>query len=211
MTSNDGTTSARTVPTGTRLDAAVESSRILGPVRRLEQAVESAAAHSRMGAALGRGAEPLGRWLRGSWVYGWLAAEPDPDVIVIDLGETYTAGPVLAALDDAVGWAGPRWRDSSPRRLLERATAAVADAPLRFAGWLAVVVLVVGLGVAVAGGAAPPGTLLVALGLALLATRERRSVAELRETWAGRALAALLVPPELSENEASDRDERGRE
>lgn len=30
---------------------------------------------------------------------GWLTAEPEPEVIVIDLRETYTIGPLIAALD----------------------------------------------------------------------------------------------------------------
>jgi hypothetical protein len=32
-------------------------------------------------------------------VWRWLTAEPDPDVIVIDLRETLTVGPVIAVLD----------------------------------------------------------------------------------------------------------------
>src|SRR6056297_2605402 len=41
----------------------------------------------------------FGVWIEGSWLYRWLTAEPDPDVIVIDLRETQIVGPILAALD----------------------------------------------------------------------------------------------------------------
>jgi hypothetical protein len=36
---------------------------------------------------------------QASWIYRWLTAEPEPEVIVIDLRETYTVGPFLSILD----------------------------------------------------------------------------------------------------------------
>ncbi|MFW5956632.1 MAG: hypothetical protein ACOCQY_04440 [Halorhabdus sp.] len=41
-------------------------------------------------------------WISASWLYRWLTAEPDPDVIVIDLRETVTVGPILAVLERAI-------------------------------------------------------------------------------------------------------------
>lgn len=212
MSVTDGSKVLRTLRrAGGSLAAAVEDSYFVTDMKRARARIGVAAGHSRARAAVGDTAGALGRWVRNSWLYGWLTAEPEPDVIVVDLRETYTVGPLLAVLDRAVAWSAPRWRDSSPRRLLERATTTVVDAPIRVAGWVGVGVLLARLAITVAEGGDPGGTLLVALGLALLATRERRSAARLRETWAGRTLAALLVPPEPPENEASDRDERGRE
>jgi hypothetical protein len=43
----------------------------------------------------------------------WLTTEPDPDVIVIDLRETVTVGPIVLALDRLVRSLGERSRDSS--------------------------------------------------------------------------------------------------
>jgi hypothetical protein len=43
----------------------------------------------------------------------WLTAEPDPDVIVVDLRETVTVGPVILVLDRIVESVGGRSRDSS--------------------------------------------------------------------------------------------------
>lgn len=38
-----------------------------------------------------------------SWLYKWLTAEPEPDLIVIDLRDTVIVGRVLSVLDQAVG------------------------------------------------------------------------------------------------------------
>jgi hypothetical protein len=40
----------------------------------------------------------LGQWIRGAWGYRWLTAEPEPDVIVIDLRDTVVFGPILQVL-----------------------------------------------------------------------------------------------------------------
>jgi len=39
----------------------------------------------------------------GSFIYQWLTAEPDPEVIVIDLRETWTVGPIITIIDRLVG------------------------------------------------------------------------------------------------------------
>ncbi len=63
----------------------------------------------------------LARWTRHAWLYRWLTAEPEPEVIVIDLRETYTVGPIIAALDWLAARVGPRWRASRVRSALRRA------------------------------------------------------------------------------------------
>ncbi|WP_135820700.1 hypothetical protein [Halostella litorea] len=69
----------------------------------------AAAALSRGGRAVTRTA---GRWIRGSWLFQWLTAEPDPEVIVIDLRETYTVGPFVRILDRIVPVVGAVVRGS---------------------------------------------------------------------------------------------------
>jgi hypothetical protein len=54
--------------------------------------------------------------VRGSWLYNWLTAEPDPEVIVIDLRQTRTAGPVIALLDRTIEFLAPHWRHSRLHR-----------------------------------------------------------------------------------------------
>jgi hypothetical protein len=41
--------------------------------------------------------------VRASFLYRWLTAEPEPEVVVIDLRETYAVGPLLAILDSVFG------------------------------------------------------------------------------------------------------------
>lgn len=135
----------------------------------------------------------VGRWARDSWLFG---PPGEPEVIVIDLRETYTVGPLIAALDRTIAWLAPRWKASGPKRLFDETTGAVAVAPVRAAAIVVLAAAVVRLAVSLATGGTPTGPLLVAVGLALLGTRERRTAAELRATMVGRAVEALLVPPE---------------
>lgn len=72
----------------------------------------------------------LSGWVRASYLYRWLTAEPDPDVVVIDLRETYAVGPVIALLDWLVGPFGRLYRASTLQRLVEAgrgAAGALAD------------------------------------------------------------------------------------
>ena len=156
----------------------------------------------------------LGRWVRGSAIYGWLTAEPDPDVIVIDLRETWTVGPFLRVLDrvvDALGGAGANARSV---RLARRGHAALLAAPLRAGG---VGLVAVGLTVAVYGALGGPvtPTLLVGLAMAvagLVGMRDDRDWATLRETRPVELAIAAFEPPEPPERDASsDADETGDE
>lgn len=49
---------------------------------------------------------------RASWLYRWLTAEPEPEVIVIDLRETYTVGPLIAALGRVTRGLAPPIRET---------------------------------------------------------------------------------------------------
>lgn len=44
----------------------------------------------------------LADYTRKSFLYRWLTTEPDPEVVVIDLRETYTVGPLIAIIDSFV-------------------------------------------------------------------------------------------------------------
>ena len=72
----------------------------------------------------------LSGWVRASSLYRWLTGEPDPDVVVIDLRETYAVGPVIALLDRLAAPLGRLYRDSTLQRLVEavgRTAGALAD------------------------------------------------------------------------------------
>ena len=46
-----------------------------------------------------RSTNVIQRVVAGSFIYRWLTAEPEPEVIVIDLRETWTVGPVIELID----------------------------------------------------------------------------------------------------------------
>lgn len=101
---------------------ASRTSRVLEALRTARTRLATSVDTSRLVSTVDRVGSTLGAWTRGSWLYGWLTADPDPDVIVIDLRETYTVGPLIAALDRVASWVGPRWRGSALQRNFQRAT-----------------------------------------------------------------------------------------
>ena len=153
----------------------------------------------------------LERWVRGSAMYGWLTAEPDPDVIVIDLRETWTVGPFLRVLDRVVDLFVDASRGSRVVTGGKRGVDAAVDAPLRVGG---VAAAAFGLVVAVA---ALPGEVSVttlAVGLALsvaglVVARDTRDWATLRETRPVQLAIAAFEPPEppAREGEATPGDD----
>ncbi|WP_435176503.1 hypothetical protein [Halorussus sp. AFM4] len=76
--------------------------------------------------ALAKGGRAVMGWLRQSFLYRWLTKEPEPDVIVIDLRETYTVGPLIALLDRLVPTVDRMWRGS----LAARATSRLQTTPI---------------------------------------------------------------------------------
>ena len=158
-----------------RLGPAVDDSLVVRTTRRIEAT--------------------LGRWFRGSRIVQWFLAEPDPEVIVIDLRETYTVGPLLRVIDRVVAAGSRLGERTGATAAVARAADRIESEPLRVAGFVLLAVALGGLAAAVATGGAFGGWLIL-LGLALLATRERRSAAELAETRVGRALRAAFEPPE---------------
>lgn len=87
-------------------------------------------------AALRRLGDRIGGAVRTSFLYRWLTKEPEPDVIVIDLRETYTIGPIIALLDRVIDWLAPAWRASMPKRALDRVGAVAERAAETRAGQL---------------------------------------------------------------------------
>ncbi|WP_227134358.1 hypothetical protein [Halorubellus salinus] len=76
-----------------------------------------------MGRAVSRAAskgsgvvENVTDYVQESYLYRWLTAEPEPDVVVIDLRETYTVGPFIRLLDATIEWLQPYWEASTLKR-----------------------------------------------------------------------------------------------
>jgi hypothetical protein len=149
--------------------------------------------------------------VRSSYLYRWLTAEPDPDVIVIDLRETRTVGPFIRLLDAVLDRLLPAVNDSGVTTVLNTAGRYVLKAPAVVAG-LALLIVGFAIGLAsVVTGNTETARLGLAATLAIvgaITTRERRSWRELRETKpVAIAIAALEPPepPEQSEPAKSDR------
>ncbi len=84
---------------------------VASTLTRLSQAVE----HS----GIARAGREGGDWAAHSFLYRWLTTEPEPDVVVIDLRETLSAGPVIWLLDRVVDLLVPYWAQSVPGRVLD--------------------------------------------------------------------------------------------
>lgn len=176
------------------------SSGVLGWVRSLRHRLGTAVAESRLVSAGKRAEATLSRWASGSRIVQWFLAEPEPEVIVIDLRETYTIGPILRVIEWAIGH-GNRFAERSGLTAVARNTAQwVRSQPVHVAGIVLFGVAVAGM-VAAALSSGDLGGWLVLSGIALLALRERRSWGDIRETRVGRALAAAFEPPEPPESE----------
>jgi hypothetical protein len=142
-------------------------------------------------------ADRLSAYVRGSYLYRWLTAEPEPEVIVIDLRETWTVGPFIAILDWIFGILERAAGGSRLVALASRTVNRTLAAPVRAAGLatLAAAALVVPTAVLLDRTAA----LLVALGLLVVGTLalfEDRPWSELRETRPVELLVAAFEPPE---------------
>jgi hypothetical protein len=83
----------------------------------------------------------VGTIIKRSWLYRWLTAEPEPDVIVIDLRETRTLGPFITLLDRFIAWLAPYWRQSGLKRAVDGGVAMLDRAADTRAGQLAARVL----------------------------------------------------------------------
>lgn len=87
-----------------RLQSAVENSALKSISDTFSQCFEA----SILGKICGRSIEMT----KASRLYRWLTAEPEPDVIVIDLRETYTVGPFISVLDVVTPRIAGLWRNS---------------------------------------------------------------------------------------------------
>lgn len=144
-------------------------------------------------------------WVRHSALYRWLTAEPDPDVIVIDLCETRTVGPVLHVLDWVIDRLAGAAKDSHAVAAIQRGITATATAPLR-AGGLGIAA--VGLLLAAWSVVGDASLIRIGVGVALavaglIVMQDDRDWATLRATRPVELLIAAFEPPEPPESPES--------
>lgn len=147
------------------------------------------------------------RYVTSSFGYRWLTAEPDPNVIVIDLRETLAIGPFIAALDRTLSELSTAAPTSAITDFAARISGSVRDRPIAITSLF--VLSALGLSLAVLGAALSPalfGIHLFAAILAAIGLRSQRSLEELLETRIVGLLAAAFEPPEPpSETQINDR------
>jgi hypothetical protein len=177
-----------------RLAAGIARSRVRRLCSGLSSTTSTAIRHSRLRAF----ARTIGRIWKGSWLYGWLTADPEPETVVIDLSETVTVGPVIQAVDRAGSAAN--WRQSWVGR--NCTLDSVMQAPV-WQGYLAVLCWAVALSLVEL--TTPPSALEVTtitlwlLVTVVLVARSHRSLSELRDTRIGTVVAKHCSPPAIDD------------
>lgn len=147
-------------------------------------------------------------WTRQSFLYGWLTKEPEPDVIVIDLRDTYSVGPIIGWLDRAIARCIPITESATVTEMFRAARRYVNRRPVR-----ALSIVIIGSVMAdiimgiVTFSLSRQGLLLRfgLLGVALWGTRSRRTLPEILASQPVQFVIKLLEPPEPVE------PERGRD
>jgi len=181
-----------------------ETSRVAATLERAvdnSRVVSSLCAPFRQGSRPVRAAQWSGDVVRDSYLVRWLTAEPEPDVVVIDLRETWTIGPVIAVIDWLVPHGLRMWHGSTARRVLDRTATAFRNAPVRLTSVvvLGVVVARIVLSLGSAGTVSLVAHLFVGA-LAIAGLRVDWTLEELKASKVGRLAAALFVPPEPPED-----------
>jgi hypothetical protein len=150
----------------------------------------------------------VGQWVRSSFLFRWLTKEPDPEVIVIDLTETRTVGPILLVLDRIIRQLDRARPFSLTNDLAGTLLNRFRRRPVRVAslGLLAFVLLGT-IGSILAGSMNPVrlGLFAVLAVLSALGFRVEDSWAELLERRSVRLLIKLLEPPEPPEETEGER------
>ncbi len=176
---------------------------------RTGERVQSVASHSRLSSLWAA----LRRYAESSFGYRWLTTEPDPEVIVIDLRETRTVGPVIRVVDRTVRGLEER---TSTSIIVDagRSLASIARArPIRVGSAFVLSLTVSSL--LVAGLTTIPSNVLVlghllVAGIATIGLRSQSSLEELLESRLGRTLTAAFGPPEPpASSEEQPQDEHG--
>jgi len=188
-----------------RLAAAVTDSRVVAALDRVGDRL----------AGLGQGyrAERLGTWgsrtVTESSLYRWLTADPDPEVIVIDLRKSHTFGPFVTVLDCVLAWIDAAATSSSAVALARILLMEFRAAPVRFVGAAVALGSASTLLVSVALGALGvlPMVVLVALAVTgLVGMQVTASWADLVDSQVGRLVIAALEPP--ADDPPVDADDR---
>lgn len=166
-----------------------------GALRRLETRIGAASRASTITHLFGA----VRAYVRGAWLYRWLTSEPDPEVVVIDLRQTWSVGPPLAVLDRAVDAIVPGLEGATVVRTLEGVVDAVRRRPIARTSAIVLGVVLSSLLASIASGDPSRRLLSVQIVLATVATlglRSHTTLHDLRTTRTARLLVAAFEPPD---------------
>jgi Ca2+/Na+ antiporter len=141
----------------------------------------------------------IAQWTRNSFLYRWLTTEPDPEIIVIDLRETDTVGPLLALLDRLVTPLTSAWQTARTHSLTQATHETLQNHPIRTVSLVALAALLTELAVSLTTSTLTStgiGARLLVLTLAALGTQIHVSWGQCTESATYRYLVAALEPPE---------------
>ena len=150
-------------------------------------------------------------YVRASFCYQWLTAEPDPDVIVIDLRETYTVGPFIRLLDAVIDELETGYTNSKAEHTISRITTAIQAQPIRLLGIVGLACVPLSLLTLTLAGSISTmlfAAHLVVSALSAAALRSTHSLADLLESRPAKLLAAALEPPEPPETNQPPTDQK---
>jgi len=145
-------------------------------------------------------------YVRASFCYQWLTAEPDPDVIVIDLRETYTVGLFIRLLDAVIDELEAGYTNSQAEHTISRITTAIQAQPIRLLGIVGLACVPLSLLTLTLAGSISTmlfAVHLITIALSAAALRSTHSLADLLESRPAKLLAAALEPPEPPETHQS--------
>ncbi|SDD59855.1 hypothetical protein [Natrinema hispanicum] len=186
------------------LDTALERSTTVRFLTSLPDRIETALEESQ----LRDFGDTITSYVRASFCYQWLTAEPDPDVIVIDLRETYTVGPFIRLLDAVIDELETGYTNSQAEHTISRITTAIQAQPIRLLGIVGLTCVPLSLLTLTLAGSISTmlfAAHLVASALSAAALRSTHSLADLLESRPAKLLIAALEPPEPPEtNKRSD-------
>ena len=146
-----------------------------------------------------RGWQRVKRYGGRSWLYRWLTAEPEPEVIVIDLRETWTAGPIIEWVDNTLRAIAPATLTSGAVVTAARLRNRLRTRPIRTVSLGLIGVGLIALLVLLTTPEPTGPTLLLVIAvlvLALRGTQSTRTWSELQDTRWYHILADAFEPPE---------------
>jgi|GEM_PF-804124 len=150
-------------------------------------------------------------YVRASFCYQWLTTEPDPDVIVIDLRETYTVGPFIRLLDAVIDELETGYANSQAEYTISKITTAIQAQPIRLLGIVGLACVPFSLLILTLAGSITTmlfAVHLVASALSAASLRSTHSLADLLESRPAKLLIAALEPPEPPETNQPPTDQK---